>query len=251
MIRGKKKVYRKAGYVADFCRICRSSSTFLLRRVGRAKHVCHIAWSQGDLLGYERTCQTCKTSYKAEQIRYPSISKKKAHLDVLQRETFPDLENALKDRLALEDKVKRSALQLSAGERIKLIREPFVLLSPKVEKYFASAHVDVQGFVSILAAWGLIIGSPILVREFAPEYGQYSLPGSVLFALLLVASQVMTAGSRYMRREIVPLLARALRPVKPDADELASVLKELKQAKQKIASKLNPKDLKKHLPSLR
>lgn len=203
------------------------------------------------MLGYERTCQTCKTSYKSEQIRYAKLSKKPAQLEVLQRETFPDLEDALKDRLALEEKIKRSALQLPDGERIKLIREPFLLLAPKVEKYFASAHIDPQGLVSILLAWGVIVGGPVAVREFLPEQSQFALPASVLVGLLLVVSQVATAGRRYMRREIVPLLARALRPVKPKSDELATVLAEMKQARQKIAAKLKPKDLKKHLPSLR
>jgi len=36
---GKKIVYRKLGFVADFCPICRGPRAFELKRVGSASHL--------------------------------------------------------------------------------------------------------------------------------------------------------------------------------------------------------------------
>jgi hypothetical protein len=46
-----------------------------------------------------------------------------------------------------------------------------------------------------------------------------------------------------MRRQIVPALARSLRPLQPTQEEIEAVLGEIKQGTHKIARRLDPAEL--------
>lgn len=248
---GKKTVYRKLGHVADFCSICRVPSPFLLQRVGMARHLYQVSFGQGELVGYRRTCEKCDTSYKAERLTYKAVSKKPASVATLQRETFPDLVRVWSERLALEERVRRSALQLPAAERAVLIRDPFLLLAPKVEKHYGSMHFDKEVALSILAAIGLVAGGVTLAPMVVPDRMEMALGAMLLLGVVLVVSQMVSAKRRYLRREIVPALVRALRPLRPTQTEITSALAESKRLKHTIGAKLHPNELKVHLPSLR
>ena len=70
---GRKLVYRKLGHVADFCPICRKPRPFALQRIGSAGHVYYVSVSQGELVGFERTCLKCHTVYNAEPTHYAKV----------------------------------------------------------------------------------------------------------------------------------------------------------------------------------
>jgi hypothetical protein len=59
----------------------------------------------------------------------------------------------------------------------------------------------------------------------------------------LVVWQIALSTRRYMQREVVPMLRRALAPLRPTALEVGAVLAELKQHRYKIGSKLSADDL--------
>jgi hypothetical protein len=240
---GRKLVYRKAGFVADFCPLCRSVQTFVLQRVGSAGHVYYVTVGEGDLVGYERTCQTCGTSLAANHRTYASIAKKAVPLADLRRETFPNLDEAHKDRLELEDKVRRSPSFLSPDERRELIRSPFMLLAPKVEQRLASTHLDKEIGFSFLGAF--LIGSigPALAHAVAPDFEGESFLFFWAVGIGVIIWQFMMSGHRVVKRQVVPVLARALAPLKPSETELQAVLAELKQHKTKLGSKLKVADL--------
>jgi SepF-like predicted cell division protein (DUF552 family) len=50
-----------------------------------------------------------------------------------------------------------------------------------------------------------------------------------------------------MRRQIVPVLASSLKPLRPTEKELQSVLAELKQVRNKMGAKLVLSDLQEHM----
>lgn len=246
---GKKLVHRKLGHVADFCPICRGPRAFTLTRVGSAGHVYYVTVGQGELVGHERTCLDCGTSLPADPTAYASVSRKLVKLSDLARQTYPNFKQALAARLALEEKVQRTPLLLTPEERRALIRNPFLLLSPKVEKRFASTHIDREIAMSIGGAVVAMVAVPAVARTLAPDAAELALLVCMVLGLLLVAWQFATSGRRFMQRKVAPLLARALFPLNPSASELNSVLAELKQLGHRIGTKLKLADLQPHLRS--
>lgn len=240
---GRKLVYRKVGHVADFCPICRVPRPFELKRVGSAGHIYYVSAGEGQLVGFERQCQECKTSLRADPAHYASVSKTKAPLFQLISLTFPNLTQVLRERLELEDRVRRQPELLSPEERHALIRNPFLLLSPKVEKRFAATHIDKEIGLSIAGAIGLLIIGPGMVRAVVPDQAELSVLLFIVLGLALVSWQIIASGGRFMRREVIPVLAASLRPLRPTEPEIRSVLSELKQLRHKMASKLKPTDL--------
>jgi hypothetical protein len=59
----------------------------------------------------------------------------------------------------------------------------------------------------------------------------------------LVVWQIAMSGSRFMRRQVVPVLAQCLQPLQPTPGELQAVMAELKTLKHKMASKLKLPEL--------
>lgn len=244
---GRKLVKRKLGYVADFCPICRTQRTFELQRIGSAGHVYYISIGEGSLVGHERSCQECGTAFGAEPTHYASVSKTNEPLPELERRTFPNYGEALKDRLELEKKVQTNPSLLSAEERHALIRSPFLLLSPKVENRFASTHIDKEVGLSIVGAFGLLIFGPGLIGAIAPDHKEISALVFLALGILLVAWQGMKSGRRFLQRQIVPGLAKTLAPLRPTEKEIKVVLDELSQIGHKIGRKFVIADLVEHL----
>ena len=240
---GRKPVYRKIGFVADYCPICRAARAFALRRVGSAGHVYYVSFGEGQLVGYEKTCQECGTVLRAEPTAYASIAKTATNIDALTTLTFPSLGQVYAARFALEQKVREAPETLSADERRGLIRNAFLLISPKVEKRFASTHIDKETGFAILAALVLILVGPALSRVVTPEMIELTLLVGLVIGFALVIWQGSMSGRRFMNRQIVPALAKTLRPLHPTEDELRPVIAELTQLKHKLGRKLRLADL--------
>jgi hypothetical protein len=240
---GKKLVYRKVGYVADFCPICRGPKPFMLQRIGSASHVYYISSGEGELVGFQRTCLECGSSFSAKPDTYASISKTNLPLEELLKQTFPNFTEVLQERLKLEEKVKRAPASLTKEERQDLIWSPFVLLSPKVEKRFASTHMDKEIGLSIIAAIALLIAGPFLVKVIMPSQVETALLVCFIVSPLLIVWQVATSGRRFINRQIIPVLSKSLYPLSPNENEIKTVLTELKKLKHKIGKKIKAVDL--------
>lgn len=243
IIWGKKTVRRRLGYAADFCPICRAPQAFELSRVGSAGHVYYLSAGQGELVGFERTCQNCGTSMEANPDGYAALERRALPLKELARRTFPTLQSALQDRLAFEQRIKSDPGFLSTDERRECLRHPFLLMSERVERRFASTHVDLGVGVAILLALGLLGIGPALIHALAPNHDEFGLLLSLLLGAALIGWQVLASGRRFMRWQIAPHLAGALRPLRPTEREVTAVLRELKQAGYKMGSKLKPADV--------
>lgn len=240
---GKKVVHRKVGYVADYCPLCREPSAFLLHRVGVAGHVYYISFGEGQLAGYERTCQGCQTKSKAEPSRYSATPSKYTGVEDLCLKTFPDLREAYAERLSLEDKAKSAPALLSTEERRKLIGQPFVVLSPLVEARYARKPVDKETMLSLLATVVLLVLTYRMVNAMAPAAVYPAMLTVGILGACLVAWQGVTAGRRFIKRKIVPLLTRSLHPLNPTEQEIQEVLAEFRRLRHKIGSKVKPVDL--------
>ncbi len=140
---GSKLVYRKLGYVADFCQICISARPFVLERIGMAKQLLNFSVGEGELVDYQRVCLHCSTALRANPQQYTSIAKQLDTIEPLMRQSFPHMAQAHAPRLQLEAQIAADPLAIDADTRGKLLLEPFVLLSPRVVKRFDNAHYEV------------------------------------------------------------------------------------------------------------
>ncbi|WP_323502366.1 hypothetical protein [Variovorax sp. RTB1] len=240
---GRKIVRRTLGYVADFCPICRAPTSFELQRVGSAGHIYYISAGEGALVGFERRCTTCKTAFHAEPSTYASVASAVLPLPELVAQTFPGLYEAQKARLELEAQVRHSPFSLSPEDRRVLIRNPFLLLSPTVEKRYSATHLDLEIGLAILGAFILVMAGASAVIAMALEYEGAALLVLVALGFAMVGWQFNQSGPRFMRRQVIPVLATTLMPLKPTTAELQTVIDELKRLRHKIGSKLRLTDL--------
>ncbi|BEU94738.1 hypothetical protein ACDW_04430 [Acidovorax sp. DW039] len=240
---GRKLVHRKLGHVADFCPICRKPRPFVLQRIGSAGHVYYISVGEGALVGFERTCLKCNTTFNAEPTHYAKVAPKLLPWNDLVRQTFPTLHEAWADRLALEQQVLSNPHSLSAQDRHALIRSPFLLLSPKVEQRFASTHLDKEVVFALIGAIVLLMTVPPVAGKFMSDAPERGLLVALLAGGALVGWQIYQSSRRFMRRQILPVLARSLMPLKPTPGELQAVVSELKSLRHKMGSKLHLPDL--------
>jgi hypothetical protein len=241
---GRKIVRRRLGHVADFCPMCRVPKGFDLTRVGSARHIYYVSVGEGALVGFERTCWDCHTALQAAPEAYAAVAKSRMPLDELIRETFPNLALARSEQMAIEERVRSDPVSLPAEHRLALARQPFALLSPKVEQRFAATHVDKEvamTVVGVVAFWAFVL--PPLVRALPPKLADSAFVVFLLLGVAAVVWQAMGSTRRFMTREILPVLAGALAPLRPSATEIDAVLDELKRQRHKIGTKVRPADL--------
>ena len=244
---GTKNVYSKMGHVADFCPICRRLRAFSVRRTGLAKHIYYVTISQGDLVCYERTCLKCKTILAADLNDYECIPEKNEPLPALVNMSNPHMMELLKDRLALEDVMRKAPTSLDDELRFALIHSPFYLLSPMVERRLSKLFFDPELWLAIGASVLILKIVPGLADRYLPAQSDRIYIGSLIFCLLLVFWQLLTQGNRYVRKRIVPVLAKSLEPLRPKVSELNVIVRDMKERKHKLGRKIKVADIQRYL----
>ncbi len=240
---GQRNVYRKKGYVADYCSICRSNQPHKVVRIGLAFHLYYITFTEGALRGHRRTCDSCKTASDTDVDMYTGFHDGPAPIDVLMQHTYPDLNEVVAARLALEHKVLHTPGQLTAQERREVLFAPFLALSPQVEKRYETIHLDLVDGFSIVGSIALLMVIPSVSRFVAPGHDGEIMLGTVVLVAVFIVYQLATGGARFMRRKIIPHVADVIRPLRPSDDELHFILNTLKQHKHKMGKKLKVKEL--------
>ncbi len=231
---GRKITRKSLGYVADFCAICRKVTAFQLSRVGSAGHIYYLSVGEGVLVGHERSCCECGSVQSANTDTYTRPVPKPGPIDALIRETYPGLERDLAERLQLEQQIRFSPHMLEPGVRAALIKEPLVILAPKVEQRFASTRMDMGVGLALLVSVFLFVFSAYLSSKIDPDAAALFMPLALLVGVGLVIWQFLASRRRYMRKEIIPLLARSLAPLKPREQEIQQALQAMKQLGYKI-----------------
>ena len=244
---GKKHVYKKMGFVADFCPLCRTVRSFQLARVGLVGHVYYISLGKGELVGYARTCMNCKTVLNGNPDLYREISKKLVDQGALQRTTFPNLQSHHAERLALEQAIKHSPGSVPVNTRRAMLKEPFILLNPSVEKRFSSTQIDMYTTLTLLAVLASIPVISALGEKFSPPHQGEIFMGILLAGVVAVSVQGFLQTGRYFDKKIFPVLVPALKPMKPKAEEITAVIAEMKKAESKFGKKLKLAALLEHL----
>ena len=251
---GKTIKRQKLGFVADFCSVCRDLRTFQVRRIGSASHVYYISFGQGDLVGYERTCEVCATPVDAVPDTYTGMSKTFQPASELISETFPNYYTVYRALLERERKVRNTPSLLTPEERRARMREPFMVIAPLAQQKLSSIQVDwraglaVFSFVPIFWVIGLVskwLNGP---DQMDPSLN-WIFAGLALWAGL-VFSEIFSSSRRYLLKNAAPQLATSLAPLRPTESEIDRILQELQQHKLKLG-KLRPTDLLERIEQLR
>lgn len=242
---GKKTKLKKQGTVADFCSICRDVTACDLSEVRVVRHVYHIPLGSGTLMGHVNRCQTCGTSYKADVKDYPSFSNDGTRdAAVLLEAAGSGVKARIAKRRELEKRMR--ARSLSVEERTALLREPFVVLSPRVDVRLGTTHFDWTSGGALLATIATFILLVSLSDGFSEplktDFGIAAV-AAILFGALATVWFLFTDTSRFVRKRLHPLLARALSPLNPTSEEIDAVVKRLKTEGLSLAKKLKPAKL--------
>ena len=247
---GEHKKEKSLGYAADFCAMCRDVRSFRIHRIGSASHVYGISFGGGKLIGYSATCQSCGHKMEVDPTGYQSLAKgKPTDVDALVRKTFPLVRMAYAERIALEEDLAKGKVDMAPEMRKDLIREPFTNLAPVVEeRYGGSTHFDWKAALMLIATLALPTTLGVISSNADDSSSLKSILGSaalVTFVLGLVFTFVLlfTEARRYVRRKILPKLARTLRSLKPSRQELEECVAQLRGLGMKLAKKVRVDEL--------
>lgn len=252
---GKTIKRQKLGFVADYCAVCRDLRAFEVRRIGSASHVYYISFGEGDLVGYERICQSCKTAFEAVPDNYSGMSKESRPGSELISETFPNYYTVYRELIERERKVRDTPSLLTPAERRTRLREPFGVVAQVVQQKLASTQVDARVWIAVAAFFPLMwvfgaLGRVFIGTDDANAIARWML-GCGALCVGLVVSQLITSGRRYVLKNAVPPLVQALAPLRPTETEIGGILAELKQHKLKLGSKLLASDVTQGIEQLR
>lgn len=231
----RKSVVTRLGYVADFCPICHEATPSAIERLGMSRQIYGVTLNQGKLVGHERICLSCGCVFQGDPGKYASISPKFAFLPELQAATLPNLEHIHRDQLALARRIRDEPQAFSAEERHALIRNVMLSLSIKAQRH-SRMNIDRNTGLALIGTvlWAMF-GSSVLPMV---PIGFFWLSG-----LGIVLWQFISSRRRAMRREVLPTLARGLRPLKPEPAEIQAVLAELKRQRHPVGIKVDAGDL--------
>lgn len=243
IVHGTKRKVRRLGWVADFCPICRRPQQFELSRVGLASHLYFISFGEGKLVGYARRCDSCHITLNADDTRYATISKQRAtdFADLAAR-TMPDMPEKLGERLLLEKRIAEQPHSLDPRARAEVIAEPFHIADTLLEAREArSTEMDRPAGIGCLGTI-LIFAGMVLGAIYIPKRMENTFFGVMGVALVIGAIytfvQTNLAPRRYLNSKIIPLLAKALRPLRPTRDEITETLARCKQSGRIIARRV-------------
>jgi hypothetical protein len=259
VIWGKKRVEKKVGYVAEFCPICRDIRPFLVSRVGLAPHIYYFAFNEGKLIGHVAECQTCRAKIPVNSLKYKALLSSIANKDIetLIAQTYPDLRTDYAERLSLEERIKRHEM-LSSPEREALLLEPFTYLSSKVEEKYAKATLDNKsrfgcfGTIALVVLLSCVSSTlAMLEAELAHDIMSIIVILVATFGFAYTVIQIMLGPRRFVKKEIIPLLAQALLPLNPTQAEITRLLNYFKARGFKIGQKISDKKLWEALQEIR
>jgi hypothetical protein len=215
------------GRVADFCPICRRFEAARLIDVRLARGLEHRSGG-GRSVEHVRVCEVCETEVPASEDDYAATdAPPDMGVEDLLRHSQPDAAGRWAERLALENRLRAGAA--SAEDRRTLIAEPFFALDRILRIRGCTGEIGalargVFGVLTLLTFFG--------VMRWVPE-GDLVWAGPVVALVLagIAAGAVVTqrrAPRAYVRKHLEPNLVKALTPIRPRPDELASVYAELK-----------------------
>jgi hypothetical protein len=242
----EKRYETRLGFVADFCPICRAIRPFRLSETGRGKTVAGLESGRKDVDAHYIQCLECGVFLWTKDSNYSYVAEAyQPDLDLLVETTNLPLRFAYADRLKLEDQLKKGAARLSPEGRSALLMEPLTALASTVEKRFTDfGRLDTPSALAcggtVAVAGGLFFYSSRYLGGSAQDRGLVI--AGIAFALGIAYSllQWQLAPARFVKTQVAPMAARALKPLGPSRKELEDCLAECRQMGLRIGKVLKP-----------
>jgi hypothetical protein len=218
-----------------------------LFHIGVAAHVYGLALGQGDTMGYEAECETCRIVISTHQRCYSRVATDSNDTveTVLERCRTTRTEKLIA-QLAHAERLR--AGQLTAEERATAMRDAFEFLNEYAKLRRTHVTMDVKGKDGCLNS---VIGFGIVYLAWLgwnsafpklPVEGKYTF---ILFSAALAVGfgytlwVIATDTRRYVQAELLPKLASALSPMRPTEGEIRALLERYLKRKFTLARNLH------------
>ena len=193
-------------------------------------------------MGYTRTCTECNATFGAVPDTYRGIATGLQSPDSLLTETFPNYYEAYSAQIALE---RKTPSQLTSEERRFRLESPFLVAAEVAQQRLSHIKMDRGSWYAVGGFLLIYLGSGFLLRTAPVDIGNQPawsvIPMLAAFAVLLIG--LGSSGRRYAVSWALPILARAVGPLRPTEAELDDVLTELRNRNLKLGSRLRVADL--------
>ncbi len=233
-------IFKKIGKVADLCIVCRGVRPFRLKKVTH----------KSKLLGYEKECLDCRIKSKTDRSKYANICRKhNVTVEFLISDTFPHLREHYREELRKDKFVDEDNLpMLTDEERLEMIREPFDIFIPFIEKrhpaeiYFDRRTIKSCLFTFIIPLLLIFSPKPNIPTEIV-NYFYYFAIAFLIISSIVSFYYLKNANKFYLKNFIFPRIGKSVAPLKPTTDELEHILNSLKNSGASVAKYIKIKDI--------
>lgn len=219
------KVFREdLGWVADWCVVCREPRPFLVTRISKENPLYAQSTANAGLLDRcEQACDCCGGIKLSKTDDYQQISKDRSpDIGTLIAQTQPDFAERYRKRLQQAERARTGAL--TGGERIQVMIDAILALVPLVERRTRSLRFDTAAMTALVCTTSLFLllvtGAGAAV--FGPIANGLWPLATVLFVWTLYLT--FTDVKRFVRRHILPLLAKSLKQLDPSKEDVCRAL---------------------------
>lgn len=243
IVAGKKVVRRRLGWVGEFCPICRALECVEVKRLSQVSHLYYIPLGKGKVIAYELTCRGCESLFGTQSVSYTTYGRR-PDADVVKviGETNPESVERHSERLDLEDRVAHG--RLTAQERAELIAEPLIALNFMTTRKVGKGMIPTgAGFCIVFLVF--LVPAAIVAWTAPRTPLEVRAALSAIVAALAVGAYIgfRRGGRGWIRRNLLPRLARSLAPLRPTFEELEAVLLGLARQGLIIGRRVETKDL--------
>ncbi len=242
---GRRVAHRAIGRVADFCPLCRAFRASRLVQLESVRHFYYVHLGGHVAVGFARICETCGLEVNADPTTYTATSRDPdAGLERLIAETNPDIRRKWASRMILEDRIR--SRKLTSGERAGLLREPFEMADDVLARRSSGGRLDGPSNLGCLATF-LLPAACLVILPIAAKLPGETLEwitvgvGATCLAFTVVA--LLTDAGRHARREVLPRLVAAIRPLDPTAEEIDEIHESFRRARAPIAEVVRPREV--------
>jgi hypothetical protein len=238
-----KEISYPLGYVADFCPIEREITVERIDAVHASRYLTFVRLDRGALVRHDRVCVSCGLTIPDERYIYPELAPTAvAALADLEARTNPGVSERNRDLIVLHREIARGA-HFDREIKTALLKEQFALLDQIAETHWSGqTNLDrtslTVGLLSVALSFGSLVFSSKLPTE---EQRMAALPyaGALILGLIIVSAVVFFLGPRrVVNRQVLPIMAAALRPLKPSQPELDALLVEMRAEGFRHATKV-------------
>jgi hypothetical protein len=238
---GTQRTEKFLGFAADFCLLCRDIRPFRVSQVGLVDHLYYIPLGQAKPISHFGECVKCGTQKSVDPKNYKAFVNFAATSDIesLAQMTYPNVRNDYAERLELEQCIKDHQILMPA-ERNTILMESFMIFAGKVQDRYANFKFDKEsgmGCIGLLVMPGLLFCGFTFIQPFSDRaLNIYSIVLTLIGCIVLVYTviqSILTPG-RFIRREIMPALARTILPINPTYQEISQYLSHCRKMGLKI-----------------